>query len=553
MKTKITAILIFILLTSTALPVYYTYRSANLEKKHIELLAVKNSSLKQVADKLNSEQSPDSEKLKKLFNELILQDNSIAAIALTDRMERLRFMAKNDAILNSGRIVDELVSDIKEKKFSEAGEKFPVVKNYNGTDWITDKFFIYRFSSGGQSTIAVYSFRTDRLTGIRLALEVILLISGIFILTTGIIMLMRKAGVINDSGEYRIKTIVIGERSTKPVKTPSVSSGKTVTVPIKEKSAADNERYKTASQIDENELSLLTETSPVDDADLPDKMKKTEEDYSSVINRKVLTLFKKIHRQMSPESISLYIKTTERRLSKSYELKGKSIIRIDSLTYDSIPVSETGKINKPGAYITSAGDAIRVPLLFEGEITGLINIEPDKNTSTVNISIDQSDIADMANAIHNYITSSNLITDAETGYYSSRYFVNRVTESIHEALTEAKEFTLLMINIFAGVDADRKQKDMILKVIHPELKKAAGTRNPVFLHKDCICLVLNSPESGCSNIEAALIREISKFRLKVSDDIILKMNPQSIMRYSADSRNLNNILHEVEALAAVSN
>jgi hypothetical protein len=105
------------------MPVYFTYRSVNLEKKYLELLTVKNSALKPVADKLNSEQSPDSEKLKKLFNELISQENTIAAIAITDRMDRLRFMAKNDSLLNSGRVVDELMKEIKEKRFSDAGEK----------------------------------------------------------------------------------------------------------------------------------------------------------------------------------------------------------------------------------------------------------------------------------------------------------------------------------------------------------------------------------------------------------------------------------------------
>jgi hypothetical protein len=160
---------------------------------------------------------------------------------------------------------------------------------------------------------------------------------------------------------------------------------------------------------------------------------------------------------------------------------------------------------------------------------------------------------DLACEIKKYIISNNLITDAESGFYSSRYFVSRVRECIHEATAAGKEFTLIMINIFAGVDADRKQRDMILKIMHPELKKAAGTKNHLFLHRDCLSLVLHSNERECGNIEATLVKEISRFRLKVSEDEILKMNPQSIMRYSADSRDLNNILHEVEALAAVSN
>jgi hypothetical protein len=553
MKTKLTAIFIFMLIAFTAMPVYYIYRSAHLEKNYIELLSVKNSALKPLADKLNSDQSPDSEKLKKLFNELISRENSIAAIAITDRMERLRFMAKNDSLLDSGKVVDDLVRDIKEKKFSEADEKTPVIKNYSGTDWITDKLYITKFSSGGQSTIAVYAFKMDRITIIRIALEVILLISGVFILTAGIIMILRKAGVIKDNGEYRIKTIVIGEKNPKPAKTPASDAKKTQPDAQKNKNETGTNSSGSALQIDENELSLIPEAGTLHNNVPINKKTLKEEDSYDPLTRKVFNLFTKIHRSMSPESISLYIKMTENRLSKSYELKGKSIIRIDSVTFDSIAISEIENISKPGTYITAGGDTVRVPLIFEGSVTGIIDIEPGKKTSTVNISLEQSDISDLASEINNYIVTNNIITDAESGFYSSRYFVNRVKESIYEASAEGKEFTILMINIFAGVDADRKQKDMILKILHPELKKASGRKSHIFLHKDCISLVLNSPEKECRNIEAVLVKEISRFRLKVSDDVIMKMNPQSIMRYSADSRDLNRILNEVEALAAVSN
>jgi hypothetical protein len=64
---------------------------------------------------------------------------------------------------------------------------------------------------------------------------------------------------------------------------------------------------------------------------------------------------------------------------------------------------------------------------------------------------------------------------------------------------------------------------------------------------------IHSTERECSSIESALVKRYQGSGLKFLLMIIMKMNPQSIMRYSADSRDLNNILHEVEALAAVSN
>lgn len=550
MKTKITAILIFMLITSASMPVYYIYRSAYLERGYMELLATKNAALKPVAEKLNKNQSPDSEKLKKLFNELIARENSIAAIAVTDRMERLRFMVKNDSILSSGRIVDELVRDIKSGSFSAINEKTPAVKNYSGTDWLKDKLYIYRFASEGQSTIAVYSFTADRMTKIRLTLEVILIITCGLMATAGIIMLLGKTGILKEYERHIVRTIVIGEKSQKQavIKKSDIKNGKDKSAPGTE-AEKRKKIVKTAVQINESELSPLCESDDLHNEHSGMEKPGAKNDATDRLNHKIFSLFKKIHKKMSPESISLYIRMTENRLSKAYELRGKSLIRIDSLTFDSINISEIEKLNKPGTYITGSGDTVRVPLFDNGTITGIIEIKTGENASAVSLSIDQSEIADMASEISCFITGNNIITDRETGYYSSRYFTGMVAESI----AEGKEFSLLMINIFSGVDADRKQRDMILKVMHPVLKKTAGAKNPVFLHKDCISLILRSPEKECESIEAALVKEISRFRLKISDDNIVKINPQSVLRCSADSRNLTNILQEVESLAAVDN
>jgi hypothetical protein len=40
----------------------------------------------------------------------------------------------------------------------------------------------------------------DRLTMLRIVLEVVLLISGVLILTAGIILLLRKTGIMKESG-----------------------------------------------------------------------------------------------------------------------------------------------------------------------------------------------------------------------------------------------------------------------------------------------------------------------------------------------------------------
>ncbi len=548
MRNKITAILVFLLLITGSMPVYYIYRTEYIEKGYIEQLAAKNAKLRPMAERLNREQSPDSGKLKNLFNEIIARDSSIAALALTDRMERLRFMVKNDALLTSARIVDELVKDIKTGKVKQPNGNSPVIKNYNGSDWLSDKLYIFTFSSQGQSTIAVYSFKADRMMKIRLALEVTLLMSGILILTSIIILIMKKAGILTEPEPENIRTIVIGERSTKP--SPEMKNKKTIKEETSEKQPVNKKNRESAVEINIEELSPIYNIAEITEksSSLSTTSSKNNAD---TLNKKVFSLFRKIYQKMSPENVSLYIKRMEGTLSKTYELKGKSLIKIDSLTFDSVNISELEKELKPGANISGNGEIVRIPLMDGKSIIGLIVIREGSQAPTIDISGIRSDISNISDEIKDYIITNNIITDRETGFYSSACFLCKLGESINSAVRDGGDFRLLLINIFKGIDADRKQKDLILKVIHPVLKKIAGEENEIFLHNDFIYMILHKPAGReCENMKKSMIAEISKFRLKISDDNIIRLKPQSIIRSSADSDDIRNILSETEGIAA---
>jgi len=556
MRTRIVAILVLLLITTAIMPVYYIYRCEYIEKEFIEELKNKQNSLKPLAHRLNMEQKPDSNRLKKIFTELIDRDKSIAAMAVTDRMGRLRFMVKNDSLLISGRIIDSLVRDIKEKKFSQADNKKPEVKNYTGSDWLGDRLYVYRFSSGGQSTIAAYSITLDRMKKIRLALELILIASGILITTAGIILLLKKSGILTENKEYRIKTIVIGERkqaAEKPGKT--VKQKKTVKkASIEKKPALQTGKGKTAAQIDENELLPVAGENSEEKVGRKAKKSGTDETGVRALNEKIFILFKKIYSNTSPESVSLYMKLVEGKLSKAYELKGKSLIKIDSLSFDSIPIQDIEKKSGADKPVYRENGQILIPLFNAGTVIGLIAIQAGEKTSTININSFKKEITAISDEINSYITGENIITDSATGFYSSRFFMNRLTESINSSIDTGREFSLFLVNIFAGLDLDSNQKETILKIMRPALTKTVGEEKEIFLHEERICMILHDTAGKERDaVKSRLTGEISKFRLKTGEETILTLNPQSILRNSADSKNIKKILAEAEALIAASN
>lgn len=544
MRTKIIAILIFLFISTATLPVYYLYRLEYIEKDYINLLSDKNSGLAPLAERLNREESPGSEKLKKIFSDLTARDRSITALAVTDRMGRLRFMVKNDALLNSGRIVDELVKDIKEKKYKSADGSTPAVKNYNGSDWLSDRLYVFSFSSGEQSTIVVYSFIPGRMTKIRLALEAVLVISGLFAATAGIIMLLRRSGILKEPEYGRVRTIVIGEKTAGPGSVKKSGRDKNSMAAAEIKTEGTGEE--SAVQIDEREL-LPAE---VKKAATPGEKDSPEYTATEVFNSSVFTLFKKIRRELSPESVSLYIKRTGDTLSKTYELKGKNFIRIDSAMFDVVSIPETEKKVNPVSRVIHGEQSLFIPLYDNSQIAGLLGIEFKEAGVIHELSSIMQDVKNAEKILNAYLRDESILTDRETGFSSRAHFELKLNRAIFDALNNDEEFSLLLINMFSGIPGS-KERNTILSIMFPALQKAAGGKHELFLYRDYICLILKGTsvrENG--NLKSVLSKEIGKFRIRLTGDDLITLNPRSVICNSSDSMDLKNILKEAETLAA---
>ena len=244
MRSKITNAAIFTIISVITIIPYYIFRSENIEKKYINGIIGKSEMIRPAAEMLNREESPDPEKVKKIFNEIMINEPSAAALALTDKSDSLKYLIKNDRIIVSGTVVDLLLNDIKEKSFTSDNKKEPFVRNYNDGRGGSEKFYIYPYSSNSQRTFAVFAFKLEKKILIRLAFELVLLICFSFMVTGMVLTLLRKKGITDD---VKIKTIVLGAKKTSPDK-PDID---------KETKPASKKKTFSAAQIDENELSPI--------------------------------------------------------------------------------------------------------------------------------------------------------------------------------------------------------------------------------------------------------------------------------------------------------
>ncbi len=540
MTSKIRNTAIFIIITALTLSPYYILRSANIEKKYISDIITRAQMIKPAAEMLNRELSPDPEKIKKIFNEIMAREASAAALAITDKSDSLKYLIKNDNLIGSGTVVDLILNDIKEKSFTSDNNSEPFVRNYSDGKGGSDRFYIYPFISNGQKTFAIFAFKLEKKILTRLTLELLLLICFSFMLTGMLLALLRKNGLTED---VNVRTIVLGAKK--------IPSGGTEAGDQTE--SVSKNKTRRAEQIDENDLSPIIGTGTNKSAnEILRKSSPESESAVDALNSRIFDLFKSIHKELHPESIALYIKKMEGRLSKTYELKEKTFLRIDSSLFDNIKISEIENIRKSGAHIIDNGKVIRIPLIDDESLLGLIEIRLKDSATSLDLGKLQSEVMDISKDIKEFLVINNVIVDRETGFYSTSYFKMKLSEQIYSAQKINTGFHLLLIDVFNGVNIDKDQKNTVLKIIYPVIKKSSGETHELFIHSGKIGMILPDIEQKeAENIELAVSKDISKFRIKLSENNTIRLKPVGAIMKSTETENVKEILKETMELFEV--
>lgn len=531
MTSKIRNVSIFLTVTFIILTPYYLLRSGNIEKQYLLSIKEKTEMIKPAVDMLNIDDSPDTGKVKKVFNEIVNNEPSTAALIFTDQYGRLKYLIKNDSLISSGHIVDLMIKDIKEKKFADESRDEPFIKIYSNGKGGNEKFFVCKIISREQKAFPVYAYMLDYKTMTRLGLEVLLIVSLCFMFTGIILSLLIKKGITED---VNIRTIILGAKKD--------SAGSEVQ---EMKTGGSKRKSRKADQIDMNDLSPILGAIASSRSEIVRKENIKTGAAADSLNSRIFDLFKKIHSELKPESISLYIKKMEGRLSKSYELKEKTFLRIDSSLFDNIKISEIENIRRSGAHILEDGKVIRIPLIDDESLLGLIEIRLRDSASSLDLGKLHAEVKDTAKDIREFLVINNVIVDRETGFYSASYFGMKLAEQIYSAQKINTDFFLILIDIFSGVTISHEHKNTVLKIIYPVIKKSSGEAHELFLYRDRIAMIMSGAGlKEAEDMELAVAKDIAKFRIKLSQDQIIRLQPVIVIKNSKDAENIKEILAE---------
>ncbi len=535
MNSKLKVTLIFMLALALVLAIYGKFRWPQVEKGYTSRLSEKVESMRPVTGKIRTDTQPEA--LVKFFNELVKNDSAIAAIAVSDSSGSVKQVVKNDSLIHSGATLDKLLQSIRDlgRPAGDSASK--------GISFTTEKrgrffkYYIYSYNTGNIGFMAVYVFRPGLALSIRIILELLLAVSACIMLAAYAAISGRKKWGQAEEG----KPVV--QKSYAPIE--GESKGNPRNAKDRQKKEMNPVEHE-AVKVDESEL-FATKYAPsaAITADAAVKTEGPTVTVSNSLDNTVFGLFTKIYRELSPSSVSLYIKRDSERLSKSYELKGKTFLRVDAPVLDSILIDSLAEAKRPGAHIIDNGMQIRIPLFDSDALIGLVEIFLKESATALDISRIQNEVKETSRQIKEFIVINNVIVDPETGYFSSSYLSMKLGEQIYSSVKHGTHFCLMVADIFGEQEIDSAQKNVMLKVLLPAVKKATGDKYELFNTGYRIAVILEGTgENEAEKTRRALEREITRYRMKLQDNRIFRLTPVVKYTMSSGAGNLNDILQE---------
>jgi hypothetical protein len=440
----------------------------------------------------------------------------------------IKTIVKNNSIITSAAVYDSIISDLTSGKITENKSGSIIYKTHGGNK---KEFFITTGEAGKNRVIVANIYRPDRKTVVRLALEILLIIIFCIIATAALFIILSGKGIIKDNREIREKIINL---SSKEGADENLNHDQGNPSPAE---------YPEPVPIDEGELSRVFSA---DEKPATRGAAFTENKTAlEALNSRIFELFRKIHSALSPEYISLYIKKTKESMSKTYELKGKAFLKTDSAVIDRIELKDLAGISKPGAYISENGTMITVPLFDDNSLIGMIKIKLKGNAGTVNLEFIQNELKETAREIKEYLVINSVITDKNTGFYSTAYFNIKLNEEINRAIKSGLHFSLIITDIFRNTDITDEQKKTVLKIIHPGIKEISGEKYGIFLIQNMIAAIMPGVSAEeAEKTKESLVKNISRYRIKLSENEIINLKPRTVLINSAETDDLKNILHK---------
>jgi|GEM_PF-5416161 len=504
MNRKIITIFIGIILIAITAIGYRNYKTPIIKKEKSDI------SLRLAGETADVLRTPG--KIEQLKIKRVLESKpDISAIIIINSKGLTERIGKSAGFNETVTAIDRIIEKIKKNTSSGIKTTSPILINGRYTG---ESYYLLSFphKDGTASLLVKPSLKSKFM--LRMTLEIILLLSLVLICTSIIYMIIRQK---NDEKLIEESNVIVidltgGKNEEKASVTAEAKNDEEET-----ESPESDEGF----SIDETELQFVRDSqSNIVKTDLAAKnIDRTNESVKS-LNNSVLNLFKEVKEELPVESIILYIKKMDDRLNKSYELKGKTFLKVDSAILDSIKISDIKHISQSGAIISGDGQNIKIPVLNDNSILGLLELKLSSNVSSLNLESVKEKLKNFSGKVRDYLSINNVIFNRETGLYSETYYNMKLDEMNYKKEKENTGYSTISIDIFPTENISEKQKNMILKIIHSETI-STNSIDSLYHNGRYVSAILDTTERDVlEKKKHELAKAVGKFRIKAADTVI---------------------------------
>ncbi len=228
-------------------------------------------------------------------------------------------------------------------------------------------------------------------------------------------------------------------------------------------------------------------------SDLERKKEEISASAAESLKNYVFELFTAISAGHGPDGVSLYIMDrSSSRMSKAFDMKGRSFIKIDSPDLDVIDLeNEIGtELKNASTMVLSNGTKIILPVMYRNTLLGAVHILRGVPFKGMEIKDIRELFGGLARYLSEYIFYHDVVVDAATGLYSGFYFSLKYDELLKAVRKGGAPFGVMEIALFRERNPEANIVQEAVNSISKKLMARLGGEDIACLREGAVQVLL---------------------------------------------------------------
>ncbi len=468
--------------------------------------------------------------------------------AVTDGEGTIQLSSRHPSMIDRAATIEHILEDIRTGRIDPPDTDF-MVRYYDldssGTG--QEKYYLFRAQAGSLNLYTAQRHALPTRSLIMTGLECFLIFLAWVVIGTVVYLRLNRAQESN---------VVMKETKEKTASSSPQEEENNEFIPMEDESSRNS-----VSVQDEQGGPEPVEEDIIPEEDEPPLIRRegVEEQVKSkneenriardALNQYVYSLFRSIYRRYAPENVSLYLKSSPAQLSKAYELRGKSFLKIDSSDFDTREIDHIleNQLQGSSSVLLNGGKTLLIPLFHGNELSGLLEITGSAPFSGRDSTHIRQELESISAQIHNFLVINDVMLDRDTGLYTESAFTLRFHQLSSRWEQNRRPFGCLIIRLFNERPSSEKEYNTVVRLVAPVIEEKTGRGHPIYHYRGHLALLLDGePLRAIRENASEIKRELSRFRITTGQDRVLKPTPSLGLAVTSEKLHPDNLIDRAE-------